>query len=146
VPGGSHVSVAAPQFGPMLDFFVKQAKSPVSVTSAATRNVAGSYRGQWSGGSGSGAIRLSLQTGDGGAWKCEATFTLSGENIATTMRQCDVSQSKLDAAYDFDTQGLTLRSKITGQWKENGFDGTYRTTTPDGSSDVDQGTWSASHD
>jgi poly(3-hydroxybutyrate) depolymerase len=27
VPGGSHVSVAAPQFGPMLDFFAKQAKT-----------------------------------------------------------------------------------------------------------------------
>jgi predicted esterase len=27
VPGGSHVSVAAPQFGPMLDFFAKQAKA-----------------------------------------------------------------------------------------------------------------------
>ena len=26
VPGGSHVSVAAPQFGPMLDFFVRQRK------------------------------------------------------------------------------------------------------------------------
>ncbi len=28
VPGGSHTSVAAPQFGPMLDFFVKQKKDP----------------------------------------------------------------------------------------------------------------------
>lgn len=27
VPGGSHTSIAAPQFGPMLDFFVKQRKS-----------------------------------------------------------------------------------------------------------------------
>jgi predicted peptidase len=27
VPGGSHVSVAAPQFGPMLDFFVQQKKA-----------------------------------------------------------------------------------------------------------------------
>jgi len=27
IPGGSHVSVAAPQFGPMLDFFVKQSKA-----------------------------------------------------------------------------------------------------------------------
>jgi predicted peptidase len=27
VPGGSHVGVAAPQFAPMLDFFVKQAKA-----------------------------------------------------------------------------------------------------------------------
>lgn len=27
IPGGSHVGVAAPQFGPMFDFFVKQAKA-----------------------------------------------------------------------------------------------------------------------
>jgi hypothetical protein len=27
VPGGSHVSVAAPSFAPMLDFFSKQAKA-----------------------------------------------------------------------------------------------------------------------
>jgi predicted peptidase len=27
IPGGSHVSVAEPQFAPMLDFFVKQSKS-----------------------------------------------------------------------------------------------------------------------
>jgi hypothetical protein len=27
VPGGSHQSVAAPQFGPMLDFFARQRKA-----------------------------------------------------------------------------------------------------------------------
>jgi predicted peptidase len=27
VPGGSHISVAAPAFAPMMDFFAKQAKS-----------------------------------------------------------------------------------------------------------------------
>jgi len=27
IPGGSHVSVAEPQFGPMLDFFAKQGKA-----------------------------------------------------------------------------------------------------------------------
>ncbi len=27
IPGGSHVNVAAPQFGPMLDFFAKQSKN-----------------------------------------------------------------------------------------------------------------------
>jgi hypothetical protein len=26
VPGGSHVDVAAPQFGPMLEFFAKQSR------------------------------------------------------------------------------------------------------------------------
>ena len=28
VPGGSRTSVAAPQFGPMLDFFAKQRRAP----------------------------------------------------------------------------------------------------------------------
>ena len=32
IPGGSHVSVAAPQFGPMLDFFVKQRKGAAEAT------------------------------------------------------------------------------------------------------------------
>jgi dipeptidyl aminopeptidase/acylaminoacyl peptidase len=27
IPGGSHTSVAAPQFGPMFDFFAKQRKN-----------------------------------------------------------------------------------------------------------------------
>ncbi len=27
IPGGSHVNVAAPLFGPMLDFFAKQSKN-----------------------------------------------------------------------------------------------------------------------
>ena len=28
VPGGNHMSVVAPQFGPMLEFFAKQKKGP----------------------------------------------------------------------------------------------------------------------
>ena len=147
VPGGSHVSVAAPQFGPMLDFFARQAKqeSAASPASRPASAVAGHYSGQWVGGS-SGTFRLSLEGGAGSGWKCEVTFTLSGEQVKTTMRQCNVDQSKIDAAYDFDAQGFTLRSHINGQWNSKGVDGTYRTTTTDGASEVDQGTWSAARD
>jgi hypothetical protein len=59
------------------------------------------------------------------------------------MRQCSVDQSKIEAAYDFSTQGLALRSRITGEKKAAGFEGSYRTSTTDGSAEVDQGTWSA---
>ncbi|HUI81559.1 MAG TPA: prolyl oligopeptidase family serine peptidase [Bryobacteraceae bacterium] len=145
VPGGSHVSVAAPQFGPMLDFFAKQVKNSAPISAAATGNVAGHYRGEWKGGGGSGALRINLQD-EGGTWKCEITFTLSGEDVPAAMRQCSVSQTKLEATYDFTTQGIALRSQTSGEWKANGFVGTYRTTTTDGSSDVDQGTWSASRE
>ena len=37
VPGGSHVSVAAPQMGPMLDFFVKQSRRAANSSEAAAR-------------------------------------------------------------------------------------------------------------
>jgi predicted esterase len=37
VPGGSHVSVAAPQFGPMLDFFAKHARTAAGATSPPRR-------------------------------------------------------------------------------------------------------------
>lgn len=112
-----------------------------------TESIAGHYRGEWKGAAGSGTFRLSLEAASGGAWKCEVTFTLNGEELKTIMRQCDVKESKLlDAVYDFDALGLTLRSHITGPWKAGGFEGTYRTTTSDGSAEVDQGTWMAARE
>ncbi|HLK50995.1 MAG TPA: prolyl oligopeptidase family serine peptidase [Bryobacteraceae bacterium] len=144
VPGGSHISVAAPQFGPMLDFFARQAKGTVSA-GAGSDNFAGHYSGQYRGGS-SGTFSLKVAPGAGGAWQCEVSFTLSGESVKTTMRQCQADQKKIEAAYDFDAQGFTLRSRITGQWKQQGVEGTYKTSTTDGSADVDQGNWSATRD
>lgn len=147
VPGGSHVSVAAPQFGPMLDFFARQTKGVASASAASSvgGSVAGRYSGQYQGGS-SGTFSLKLEPGSGGAWKCEVTFTLAGENVKTTMRQCQADPSKIEAAYDFDAQGFSLRSHISGQWSAKGVEGSYKTTTTDGSADVDQGVWSASRD
>lgn len=147
VPGGSHVSVAAPQFGPMLDFFAKQAKGVVSASTASSAggSIAGHYSGQYQGGS-SGTFSLKLEPASGGAWKCEVTFALAGENVKTTMRQCQADPSKIEAVYDFDAQGFSLRSHIIGQWNPKGVEGSYKTTTTDGSADVDQGVWSASRD
>lgn len=108
--------------------------------------MAGHYRGEWMGAAGSGTFRLGLEPAAGGTWKCDVTFTLNGEELKTMVRQCDVKESKLDAVYDFDAQGLALRSHTTGQWKAGKFDGTYRTTTTDGSTEVDQGTWLAARE
>lgn len=146
VPGGSHVSVAAPQFGPMLDFFARQAKGAVSTSATGAAGsgatVAGHYTGQYQGGS-SGTFILKLEPASGGAWKCDVAFTLSGENVKTTMRQCQADPSKIEAAYDFDAQGFTLRSHIIGHWNAKGVEGSYKTTTTDGSAEVDHGVWSA---
>jgi hypothetical protein len=59
------------------------------------------------------------------------------------MRQVKVEQSKLEAAYDFDLLGNTLRSRITGEWNGKALDGKYQTTAADGGTAVDDGVWSA---
>lgn len=108
----------------------------------ATTVVAGQYRGEYKGAMGSGSLNLRLEVGAGGGWKCEVAFTVLGQEVSTTMRQCNVDQAKIEAVYDFTTQGFALRSHTTGEWKGNGFEGKYRTTTGDESAEVDQGTWS----
>jgi hypothetical protein len=113
------------------------------IASAADRDLAGRYSGDWksSGSGGNGAFRLSLEPAADGMWKCEVTFTFAGEEVKTIVRQVKVEQSKLEAAYDFDLLGGTLRSTITGEWNGKAFDGKYK-TTGDGEA-VDEGVWSA---
>ncbi|HTP34287.1 MAG TPA: hypothetical protein VMJ75_19045, partial [Candidatus Acidoferrales bacterium] len=64
-----------------------------------------------------------------------------GEDVKTSVRTCKVEHSKIDASYDFDLQGNALISKITGQWNGKTFEGQYETTTADGGTGVDDGTW-----
>jgi hypothetical protein len=113
--------------------------------SAADKDLAGRYAGQWksSNGSGNGDFRLNLETASDGAWKLDVVFIYAGGEVKTITREIKVDQSKLEASYDFDLAGNALRSKITGEIKGTAFEGKYQTTTTDGSTAVDEGTWSA---
>ncbi|HEV3197251.1 MAG TPA: hypothetical protein VGZ73_05075 [Bryobacteraceae bacterium] len=117
----------------------------LTIASGADRDLAGRYAGEWKSNSagGGGAIRLSLEPAADGAWKLDVVFTYAGEEVKTITRQVKVDQSKLDASYDFDLMGNTLRSKITGELKGAAFEGKYQTTSVDGATGVDEGTWSA---
>ena len=110
---------------------------------AADSDLAGRYAGEWksNGAGGGGSFRMSLEAPSGGAWKCEFAFAFGGEDVKTTLRACKLEQSKLEATYDFDLQGNALRSKVTGTWNGKAFDGQYETTTSDGGTAVDDGTW-----
>jgi hypothetical protein len=113
------------------------------IASAADRDLAGRYAGEWksSGSGGNGSFRLSLEPAPDGTWKCEVTFTFAGDDVKTIMREVKVEQSKLDVSYDFDLMGNTLRSRITGEWNGKAFDGKYQTTG--GGAAVDDGVWNA---
>jgi hypothetical protein len=112
---------------------------------AADRDLVGRYAGDWksNGNDSGGAFRMSLETAGDGAWKCAMTFTVSGDDVVTTARQCKVENSKLEASYDFNLQGAALRSQITGAWNGQKFTGQYQTTVVEGGAPVDDGTWSA---
>ena len=113
---------------------------------AADRDLPGKYAGEWkSGGSGNGgAIRFTLESAAGGAWKSELSFALDGGEVKTTMREVKLQDGKIELAYDFDVQGTTLRSRIKGEWNGKEFRGQYQTTvTADASQAVDSGTWNA---
>jgi hypothetical protein len=115
------------------------------IASAADRDLAGRYSGDWksSGSGGNGAFRLSLEPAPDGTWKCEVTFTFAGEDVKTIMRQVKVEQSKLEVTYDFVLLDNTLRSRITGEWNGKAFAGKYQTTAVDGGEGVDDGVWNA---
>lgn len=112
--------------------------------SAANRDLAGKYSGEWKSASSGrgGAIRFTLDSATTGAWKCDLTFDLDGYNVKTVMREVKVQDPKVDFTYDFDAEGTTLRSHVVGEWAGTEFKGKYETSTADGAS-VDGGTWTA---
>jgi len=105
--------------------------------------LAGRYVGDWkSSGSGDGgALRFTLDGPHTETWKAELTFDFSGAVVPTVMREVKVDETKIDLTYDFNAQGATLRSHVTGDWDGAAFKGKYQTTM--GGSQVDAGTWNA---
>jgi hypothetical protein len=112
---------------------------------AAESDLTGKFAGDWksNGGGGNGSFTLTLEPGAGGAWKCDVMFTFGGADVKTKIVEVKVDQSKLEAAYDFDLMGNTLRSRIKGELKAGKIEGTYQTTSPDGGTPVDDGVWNA---
>ena len=120
--------------------------SAVLLVRAADTGTAGSYAGEWksdSSGSG-GTLRMTLTPAPGDSLKCEISFTLSGEEVKTKIQSFKFENSQLNVAYDFEVQGVTARSKLTGKWDGKSFAGRYQTTVVDSGDGLDAGTWSAS--
>jgi len=68
-----------------------------------------------------------LEAGAGGVWKCDLSFALDGADVKTVMREVKVQGAKVEFTYDFDVQGVTLRSHVVGEWKGTAFSGRYDT-------------------
>ncbi len=105
-------------------------------------DVAGTYKGSYSGSAGaSGAFQLTLSQ-SGGDWKAEVSFDLGGD-VKAKVTSLKIDGAKVTVAYQFEFQGATLESTATGELEGDKFEGTYQTKSiPDGTA-VDQGSWNA---
>ena len=105
-------------------------------------DLAGTYKGTYSGSAGaSGDFVISLTHAQGGEWKSEVTFTLSGAHVKTKITSLAIDGSKVKIVYEFDLQGTALESTVTGELNGATLAGDYHTKVVADSSAVDEGTW-----
>ena len=113
------------------------------VATGAAADVAGTYKGSWSGGA-NGDFRLKLEQTPGGEWKADIVFTMGTDEVKTKIKSVKVDGSKVDIVYDFDLQGNALESTVAGELTGKTMEGTYKTKTVADGSPVDEGTWKVS--
>ena len=107
--------------------------------------LAGTYKGTWSGSSGaSGDFSISLTPSDNnGEWKSDVSFSFGGTDVKTTVTSVKVDGGKIKIVYQFDLQETKLESTVTGQLTGSTLEGTYTTKAVADGSAVDEGTWKA---
>jgi len=114
----------------------------LSACALSAADLAGTYKGSYSGSVGaSGYFTISL-THAGADWKAEVTFDLGGE-VKAKVTSVAFDGAKLKVVYQFEFQGASLESTATGDLKSDKFEGTYTTKVVGDGSQVDQGTWTA---
>lgn len=99
----------------------------------------GRYTGDWTGGAAAGDLRLTLSR-SGEDWKCEAVFTLGGQEVTTIMKRVKIDGDKVEVEYEFDLEGNKLKSTLTGQLDGQTLAGKYHTVDSQGGA-VDEGSW-----
>lgn len=114
------------------------------VFSAAAADLAGTYKGTWSGGQANGDISFTFHPNDGGSPKADVSFTIQGQDVKCTVTSMKVDGSKIELVYDFDLGDVKLQSTLSGQLNGKTLEGTYKTKSVGDGSAVDEGTWKAS--
>jgi hypothetical protein len=100
---------------------------------------AGTFKGTYAGGAGSGDFHLTLKVDGKGGFTGEVGFTIMGEEVPGKFTTLKIDGGKIEMAYDFDLQGTKLTSAAVGTLSGKALGGTYKTSA-EGTA-VDEGTW-----
>lgn len=104
-------------------------------------NLAGTWKGDWTGGQASGGFEMTIRPEAEGNAKLEVSFTVNGEDVKTTVTSVTIEGPKITAQYEFDLQGNRLQSTITGELKGETLEGRYETRIVPAGTYVDNGSW-----
>ncbi|MBI4909018.1 MAG: hypothetical protein HY820_35685 [Acidobacteria bacterium] len=105
-------------------------------------NLAGTYKGKWTGGSAGGDFTIRLEQ-TGGDWKATVQFSIADTAIPTTVKTLRVAGARVEVAYEFDLGGNKLQSQLEGDIKDGALSGKYKTKAVADGSAVDEGTCEA---
>jgi hypothetical protein len=102
---------------------------------------AGTYKGQWSGGSGGGAIQITFRADAKGALIPEVGVTVDGQSVDCKVRSYKIDGAKFSFVSEFDNDGDIIRANVEATVKGKTLTGTFQASNSDGV--VDSGTWKA---
>ena len=112
--------------------------APKSATAPAATSMAGSYVGTWGNGTDGGQLRIKLAQ-DASVWSAEVSFTVGETLVPGKVSSLAVAGNKLEMVVDWQVEGSSGQSRITGELSGEKLDGLYDSKTSDGTSN---GTWS----
>lgn len=99
----------------------------------------GAWAGGWDdGGGNNGGMSLKIAKVDG-KWTGTAAFDIGGTDVPSKMKSIKIDGDAIEFAYDWDFQGTSVTSTLTGKRKDRVMEGTYKSTA--GDQQVSAGTW-----
>ncbi len=111
----------------------------IAILSFLTAQVPGAYTGTWSSAANGGGGKLML-TFDAEALS-SASFSLQGQDVKTKPISIKKDGDSVEFVFEYTLDGNVLRSKMQGTASPLGVKGKYKSTTADGTTPVDEGTW-----
>ena len=108
-------------------------------------DVTGRYSGTWTSDAtgGGGKIEMSFEPGASGEWNSTSSFTYQGQEVRTKTVSSKVTGDQIEVIFEYDIDGLTLRSKMLGSLSGSTIKGKYVSSSTSDNSQVDAGAWEA---
>jgi hypothetical protein len=99
----------------------------------------GQYAGTWASASSGSGGKLAISLTESNL--ASASFTLQGQETKAKPISFRKTDTDIEFVFEYSLEGTTLISKMQGSVAAKTIKGKYKSTTPDGATPVDEGTW-----